>query len=331
MLTLQMNGQQQVAWIEQQIPEPQKGQVIIRTAFSALCGSELGTYRNNGMPQGNTGHEAAGTVIAVGEGVTSPKVGQRVGVSAIAGCGECDYCAKKQFTWCPNRKFYSSMHAEYFVTSAIACHVLPDDLSWEIGVLLTGDGFGVPYHTSTKFISDNVQNVAIFGAGPIGLGNVIMQKYLKRHVLIVDFSKERLTMAKQLGADVCINAADHDVVAAIRAATEGLGADVCIEATGKPDPAKSCFAAVKTGGQVIFNGEQGKVELSISDDFIRRDITGTGSWFYHFGEYEQMLALYREGLPVASLVSDVISYQSAAEAFQQFVQGKTAKVLLRYE
>ncbi|MDF2726151.1 MAG: alcohol dehydrogenase, partial [Paenibacillus sp.] len=195
MLSLQMNGQQQVGWIEQPMPEPKAGEVVIRTAMSALCGSELGRYRGDGMAQGNTGHEAAGTVVAVGEGVAEPKVGQRVGVSAIAGCGHCDYCANKQYTWCPKRKFYGSMHAEYFTASALACHVLPDDLSWEIGVLLTGDGFGVPYHTSTKFRSGDVRNVAIFGAGPIGLGSVIMQTYLKRRVIIVDFSAERLAIA----------------------------------------------------------------------------------------------------------------------------------------
>jgi threonine dehydrogenase-like Zn-dependent dehydrogenase len=213
----------------------------------------------------------------------------------------------------------------------LACHVLPDDLSWEIGVLLTGDGFGVPFHTSTKFRSDDVRNVAIFGAGPIGLGSVIMQTYLKRRVIIVDFSAERLAIAKQLGADVCINAGADDPIAGIRAATDGLGADVCIEATGKPEPAKSCFAAAKTGGQVIFNGEQGKVELSISEDFIRRDMTATGSWFYHFGEYERMLALYRQGLPVASLVSDVMPFRTASDAFRKFADGRSAKVLLRYE
>src|SRR5690606_21627972 len=104
----------------------------------------------------------------------------------------------------------------YFVASAIACHSLPDDLSWEAGVLLTGDGFGVPYHTSTKIHSKDVRNVAIFGAGPIGLGNVIMEKYLQRRVLVVDYSAERLDIAAKLGADVVINAGETDAVAAIR-------------------------------------------------------------------------------------------------------------------
>ncbi len=331
MRTVKFHGQKIVTIEEVPDPVPGPGEVLIRSAVSAICGSEMHCYASDGMASGNPGHEGAGTVAALGEGVTDLKVGSRVGVSAIVGCGQCAFCARKQYTWCPLRRYYGSMHAEYFVTAAAACHPLPDDLSWSTGVLLTGDGFGVPYHTSTKIRDDQVRDVAVFGAGPIGLGNVIMEKYLGRRVIVVDFSSERLKIASRLGAEITLNPADADAVAAIKAATGGLGADVCIEAAGKPESAHNCFAAVRTGGQVIFNGEQGDVAFSVSEEFIRRDITATGSWFYHFGEYEPMLALYRRGLPVDSLVSDVLPFGDAAEAFRKFAEGKTAKVLLCHE
>ena len=306
------------------------GEVVIETAVSALCGSELHAYRDGGNEQGNSGHEAAGRVIALGEGVTELAIGQRVGVSAIAGCGACAYCARGQYTWCSHFRFYGNMHAERFVAAANACHLLPDDVPWEAGVLLTGDGMGVPYHTSTKIASPEIDTVAVFGVGPVGLGNVMLQSYLSRRVIAVDLSPRRLELARQLGAQVAIHAGETDPVEEIRGLTGGQGADVCIEAAGRPETALSCFAAVRTAGTVVFNGEQGAVALSPSEHFIRRDITAVGAWFYHFSEYPAMLDCYRHGLRLTELITDQFPITEAASAFAAFAAGQTGKVLLRY-
>ena len=115
----------------------------------------------------------------------------------------------------------------------------------------------------------------------------------------------------------------------IRDLTAG-GADVCIEAAGHPETALACFAAVRTGGTVVFNGEQSAVPLSPSDHFIRRDITAVGAWFYHFSEYPAMLACYRQGLRLRELITDQLPFTEAAAAYARFAAGQTGKVLLRY-
>ena len=319
-----------VTVVEEPDPIPGAGEVLVETAVSAICGSELHSSRGEGSQQGNTGHEAAGTVVKLGEGVSGPAIGQRVGVSAIAGCGECAYCAKGQYTWCPRFKFYGSMHAERFLAAANACHPLPDDVSWEAGVLLTGDGLGVPYHTSTKIASPEIRTVAVFGVGPIGLGSVLLQAFLGRRVIAVDISAARLRMAKHLGAGDTVNATDDDTAKRVRALTGGTGADACIEAAGRPETALACFAAVRTAGTVVFNGEQGALPLSPSDHFIRRDITAVGAWFYHFSEFGPMLDLYRNGLPVRDLISHRYPFMEAGAAFETFSSGQSAKVLLSY-
>ena len=308
-------------------PEPEPGHVLVATAVSALCGSELGAYRGDGVGNGNTGHEAVGTVAACGEGVDSLREGQRVGVSAIAGCGRCPACEKGQTTWCGDFSFYGNMHAEAFPAAADACFPLPDSVPWEAAVLLTGDGLGVPYHTAQKISGDDIRTVAVFGAGPIGLGNVLLQSFLGRRVIAVDLSPERLDLAARLGADTVIDARETDAVQAVREASEG-GVDEAIEAAGVPETAKQCFRAVRTAGTVVFNGEQPAVELSPSEDFIRRDITAVGSWFYHFAEIPAMLDLYRSGLPVERLVTDTFPLDEAAAAYEAFAAGKTGKVLL---
>lgn len=329
MRSVRVEGNGVVTVVEVPGPVAGPGEVVIRTAVSALCGSELHAYRGKGMVTGNGGHEAAGTVIEVGPDVTALKVGDRVGVSAVAGCGHCPYCASGQYTWCRNRRGYGSMHSERFVAAANACHILPDDVLWHVGVLLTGDGLGVPFHTSTKLRDKAVRTVAVFGMGPIGLGHTLLQSYLGRTVIAVDLVPYRLELARKLGAAHVVTAGTgEDPVAAIRELTEGEGADACVEAAGRPETFRQCLAAVRTAGIMLVNGEQPRVELSPSDDLIRRDITVVGAWFYHYSEFAEMLALYRQGVRVGELVTHHFPLAQASIAYREFAAGRTGKVVL---
>ena len=328
MKTAKLDGGGRVRVVEVPEPTPGLGEVVVQTAVSALCGSELGAYRGAGIGSGNGGHEAAGVVAEVGEGVTAVTAGDRVGVSAVAGCGSCEQCANGRYTWCDARKVYTGMHAERFVVAANACHLLPADVPWEVGVLLSGDGLGVPYHTSRKLTVPGGATVAVFGVGPIGLGNTLLHAFLGRRVIAVDLSATRLEYALQLGAELSVDAGVDDPVARIMACTNGVGVDVAIEAAGKPVSAKQCFRVVRKGGTVAFNGEQSDLQLSPSEDFIRRDITAVGSWFYHFCEFDGMLALFRAGLRVADLVSHRFPLDDAPAAFEAFAAGRTAKTVL---
>ncbi|MEW6750139.1 MAG: zinc-binding dehydrogenase [Candidatus Latescibacterota bacterium] len=332
MRTLKLDGGGQARLVEAPEPVPSLGEVVIRTRLSALCGSELHGYRGQGMTAGNSGHEGMGIVQAVGPGVSRVKLGQRVGVSAIAGCGrpECAACRQGQSTWCPDRRFYGSMHAEAFLTAETACLPLPEDVSDPVGVLLSGDGLGVPYHSSRKIAGEDVRTVAVFGLGPIGLGHVLLQAHLGRRVIGIDRVPQRLQLAAQLGAVQTVDACKLDPIAAIVGLTGGRGVDVAIEAAGVPATVQQCFGAVRTAGTVVLNGEQGPVELSPSEDFIRRDVRAVGSWFYHVGEFPEMLRLYREGLPAARLVTHVLPFEEAPQAFALFASGQTGKVMLQH-
>lgn len=330
MRSVKLDGNGVVRIVEAPDPVPGAGEVVIATAVSALCGSELHTYRGAGQESGNTGHEAAGVVAAVGEGVTGLEVGRRVGVSAVAGCGQCEDCREGRYTWCSRRRGYGSMHAERFVAAGRACHPLDDDIPWDAGVLVSGDGFGVPFHTSRKIADPGIAAVAVFGVGPIGLGSVMLQAHLGRRVIAVDVSEYRLALARQIGAAEALDAAEGDVVERVRAWAGGAGADVAIEAAGRPETAKQCFAVVRPGGTVVFNGEQPALELSPSTDFIRRDITAVGSWFYHFREFDGMVALYRAGLAVDKLISHHYPFDEADAAYREFSAGRTGKVVLTH-
>ena len=328
MKIVHQQGGSKIAIVDVPQPRPGRGEVVVKTVVSALCGSEMGIYRKDGLAYGNVGHEAVGVVAELGEGVDGVACGDRVGVSAIAGCGTCEECRNGRYTWCRDRTFTGNMHAEYILTPAMACQKLPDDVSWEVGALIAADGIGVPYHTSRKLRHLEAKTIAVVGLGPIGLGTVLLHTYLERTVLGVDRSPERLALAKKLGATVLAADEGVDVPAWLKSQTGGKGPDVCLEAAGIPATVRTCFDSVRTGGTVVFNGEQPAVPLSPSDDFIRRDITAVGSWYYHFCEFPEMLNLYRKGLAVESIITHRFPLSEAAEAFRIMAEGKSGKVFL---
>ena len=328
MKLLEMTGSATSRLIDADPPKPAPGEVIIETARSAICGSEMKTYRGTGMTGGNSGHEAVGTVLELGEGVTSPQIGQRVGVSAVVGCGDCSECDRGQFTWCKSARSRSRMHAEQFAIHARACSPLPDDLPWDEATLLTGDGMGVPWHTAKKIDRADVETIVVIGLGPIGLGNVLMQAHVGRRVIGVDIIDYRVRFARQLGADVSIHA-DETLIEQIMDLTKGGGADVVIDCAGKRASVANSFLSVRRGGIVVFNGESMEELLAPSRDFNRREIWAVGCWYYFMSEVPEMFALWRDGLDVASMITHQFPLHDAPAAFELFNRGQTGKVLLR--
>ena len=329
-------GADRVEVREVPLPSPRRGEVLVRVAVSALCGSELEAYRRE--RQGlNGGHEAAGVVVAVGAGCSRLRPGDRVGISAVQGCGACAHCAQGHYTYCERHRVLSGLHAEYALSQELGCHVLPADVPWEAGVLLTGDGLGVPYHVWRRLggcVGPGAV-VAVFGVGPVGLGNVLVQARLGARVAAVDTSAYRLSLAQSLGATWAIPAQGGGggaegtaaLAAALRAACGGAP-DVCLECAGRQPTLFAALEAVRTGGTVVCVGEQGAAPISPSAHLIRRDITLMGSWFTHFSEYPAMLHLYRSGWPVADLITHRYALADAPQAYAAFAAGRTAKTLL---
>ena len=327
MKIVEFAGSGSIRFIDARPPAPAPGQALIQRAASAICGSEMKAFRGPGIQGGNGGHEAVGTVVALGDGVDNLQIGQRVGVSAVTGCGDCGECALGRFTWCAHTKSFSQMHADQFVIPASACHILPDDVPWKEATLITGDGLGVPYHTSRQIDRADIQTIAVIGLGPVGLGNVLLQAHLGRRVIGVDLVDYRLDFARQLGADTTLKAGD-DLIERIRDLTDGQGVDVAIDCAGTRQSVASSFLAARKGGTVVFNGESNDEMLAPSRDFIRREMRALGVWYYFFGDFQAMLSLYRGGLDVGKMISHEIPLAQAATAYDLFNRGQTGKVLL---
>lgn len=200
----------------QEIPDPQpgSGQVRVRLHASGVCGTDI-HIRNGELPLPLPivpGHEPAGVVDTVGPGVTSVKVGDRVGVSWFqAGCGRCVYCQKKRARHCMEPKTWMTnggAYADYMIAEADGCTLLPDGLAWESAAPLFCGGFAAisAYRAARP---QTGERIAVIGIGGLGHFAIQVAKAFGHEVIAITNSAGKVQDAKNLGADEVLVIKDH--------------------------------------------------------------------------------------------------------------------------
>ncbi len=321
-------GNSHVAVVDAPDPRPKENEVLVKLRASGLCGSELHSYKSEkGLPT-NGGHEVVGEVVeARARGALRP--GDRVGIHAVWGCGKCDWCLEGKYTYCQHRTGgLSGCHADLMTAPEHTCIKLPDDVPDDVGVLLTGDGLGVPYHCSLRMNTRGGDFVLVYGAGPIGLGNVLMQAFLGAEVIAVDIVEERLKLARDLGARHVVNGRSGDPVAAVKDITKGALCAATFNCIGAEDGLRACIRCTAVRGVIMNLGGVSNMTLNISGELVYKDLSLMGSWFYHYSEFPAMLKLLRRGMPVVKLITHHFPLAQAEEAYKTFVAGNTGKVIL---
>jgi len=321
-----MLGRGRVEVVDVDRPTPtEDAPVIVAVRGSGICGSEMGTYRSDKASDGNAGHEIAGVVV---EAPDRSLIGKRVGVTAVVGCGRCDYCGRGQDTYCRTWRGWSNGHAEFVARPERAIRAFPDDFEadWATAVLLSGDGLGVPFRISQRLADTAGKSVLVIGLGPIGLGNVLVQVHKGARVFGLDPIAMRRDLAGQLGA-TCFdpNAEGLDDWLSDQC---GRGPQVVIECVGKNPTLQQALQWAAPAGTVVTAGENPVAEFNLADTVIRKDLTLFGSWYYQPADFTPMLDVYRSGLPVERLVTHRFGLDRAADAFELFASGQSGKVVL---
>src|SRR4249920_3381621 len=241
------------AW--EDVPKPEIAadtDAIVRVDAVTICGSDLHILKGDvpAVTDGRIlGHEAVGTVEAVGNGVKTLKAGDRVLVSCITACGTCRFCREARYGQCLGGGGWILGHkidgtqAEYVrvpfadnSTHPVPAGVTDEEVLMMADILPTGYEVGVLNGTVRP-----ADTVAIVGTGPIGLAAILGAKlHSPSHIVAIDLATARLDAAKQFGADIAINSGDDDPVARVMELTDGLGADVAIEAVGVPETFELC-------------------------------------------------------------------------------------------
>lgn len=282
------HGPGAIAWEEVAMPVVSADtDAIVRVDAVTICGTDLHIWKGD-VPEVTDGrvlgHEAVGTVEAVGSGVKNVKVGDRVLVSCITACGACRFCREGRYGQCLGGGGWILGHnidgtqAEYVRVpfADTSTYPMPPGCSDE-EVLMLADILPTAYEVGV--LNGSVQPgdvVAVVGAGPIGLSAITSARlYSPGHIIAIDLADSRLDAAKQFGADITVNNGAEDPLDAVRAVTEGLGADVAIEAVGVPPTFELAAALVRPGGHVANIGVHGEPATLHLEELWTRDVTIT--------------------------------------------------------
>jgi threonine dehydrogenase-like Zn-dependent dehydrogenase len=320
-------------------PEPGPGEVVVQIKVSGLCGSDLHLYRQTVEQRaGNTtipGHEPSGVVAALGAGVSTVQVGDRVSVYHYRGCGHCKHCLAGNMQWCAERRGYGGpIHgadADYLLTDERNCLPLPRELGFTHGALMAC-ATGTAFSSMRKLRVSGEDTVAVFGQGPVGMSGTLIAKAMGGRVIGVDPIPERRALALQLGADEVIDPAATDVVAAIRELTGDEGADLSFETSGSAAGQNGAVDCLRLGGRAAFVGFGAREKTLNPSQFIGRQLTLMGSFvmpIYMYWDLADFILEHR--LPLEEMITHRFPIEDAPQAFRIFDQGKTGKVILEWD
>jgi alcohol dehydrogenase len=303
---------------------------IVRVDAVTICGTDLHILKGDvpAVDEGRIlGHEAVGTVEAVGVGVKTVKVGDRVLVSCITACGTCRFCREARYGQCLGGGGWILGHkidgtqAEYVrvpfadtSTYPVPAGVEDEQILMLADILPTGYEVGV-----LNGVVRPGDVVAVVGAGPVGLAAIMGARlFSPSHIVAIDLSDSRLEAAKQFGADITINNSREDADAIVAELTGGLGADVSIEAVGVPAAFDQAVRLARPGGHVANIGVHGEpVTLHLEDLWIR-DLTITTGLVDAFTTPTLLRLLISHQLEASRFVTHHFALDQFEEAYDVF-------------
>ena len=259
--------------------------ILVRIDTTTICGTDLHILKGDvpeTTPGTILGHEAVGTVQAIGSSVSTVDPGDRVLLSCVSACGRCRFCKEGHYGQCLGGGGWIFGHtidgvqAEYarvpFADNSV--YRIPEGLSDE-QVLFLADI--LPTSFEVGVLNGAVRpgdTIAIVGAGPIGLAAIMTAKlYTPGRIIAIDLADSRLDGARRFGADTTINNGREDAVAMVMELTDGLGVDAAIEAVGVPGSFELCTQLVRPGGHVANVGVHGRPAALHLETLWIRDVT----------------------------------------------------------
>lgn len=311
---------------EVQVPRPRPGQILVKIAATGVCHTDLhaaeGDWPVKPNPPFIPGHEGAGHVVAVGQGVTHVKEGDRVGVPWLySACGHCTHCLGGWETLCHEQQntgySVNGSFAEYVLADANYVGRLPDNVSFiDISPILCA---GVTVYKGLKVTDTKPGDwVAISGIG--GLGHMAVQyaKAMGFNVVAVDIDDAKLKLAQDLGASLTVNARDVDPVAFIT--KEIGGAQGVLVTAVSPTAFQQAMGMARRGGTISLNGlPPGDFPISIFDTVLN-GITVRGSIVGTRQDLEESLQFAGEGKVASHFSLDKL--ENINDIFHRMEQGK---------
>jgi len=337
------------------VPDPGPGEAVVQVQACGVCHTDL-HYREGGINDEFPfllGHEAAGIVEAVGEGVTEVKPGDYVVLNWRAVCGQCRACAKGKPWFCFNThnakqkmtltdgtELSPALGIGAFIEKTLVhagqcTKVDPQAPAAAAGLLGCGvmAGFGAAVNTGGVTRGDSV---AVIGCGGVGNAAIAGARVAGATTIVaVDVDDKKLEWAKRFGATHTVNSRNVDPVEAVREITGGNGADVVIEAVGRPETYTQAFYMRDLAGTVVLVGVPTpdlKVELPLIDIFGRGGALKS-SWYgdcLPSRDFPMLIDLYRQGrFDLDGFVSETITLDGVEGAFEKMHRGEVLRSVVQ--
>jgi L-iditol 2-dehydrogenase len=315
------------------VPVPEPSDVLVKVAACGICGSDVHGYDGTSgrrIPPLVMGHEAAGTIAAVGSQVNGFTVGDRVTFDSTVYCGACAFCRKGEINLCDNRQVvgvscgdYSraGAFAEYVTVPARIVYKLPENLSFAEAAML--EAVSVALHAVAVSKLEGGETALVIGAGMIGLLTLQAARAAGcSRVFVADIDATRLKSASELGADETILASGAELTRGILQLTEGRGVDVVLEAVGRNETIAASIDCVRKGGTVTLIGNiTPQVNLPLQK-VVSRQIRLQGSCA-SCGEYPEAMELMAAGkIRVDSLITAVAPLRDGPAWFDRLHSGE---------
>jgi threonine dehydrogenase-like Zn-dependent dehydrogenase len=327
------HGPEQMSVEEVESPEVGPGQAIVRPEATGICGSEIEGYlgkMGNRTPPLVMGHEFAGTVTEVGDGVDEGLLGLTVAVNPLSSDGTCKLCRAGLTNLCPDRRLVG-IHspggfAEYALAPAANVYPLPEGVDARVGALAEPLANGVHAARLGTAGDHPVEHAVVIGAGTIGLmclQAAVLDGIPTVHA--VEPHEGRRDQALALGATGA-HASGEEAGRALEGATEGLGADLVIDAVGAEVTRRAALDLLRPGGRAVFIGLHDDDSTLGFHGVVRGQIDLQGSYAYTASDFEQALSWLVEGKAGIGELPPVLPLEEGPGAFADLVRGPSARI-----
>jgi len=309
-------------------PVPVRGEVLMEIEACGICGSDVHGFDGSSgrrIPPIIMGHECAGTIAGLGEGVEGWAIGERVTTDSMLYCGQCDFCTSGKTNLCDNREILGvscnefrkhGAFARFITVPASALVRLPDRVSYEHAAF--AEPLGVCLHAVRLLNPAPGSTAVVVGTGMIGL--LLLQVARAEgceRVIALDLDPAKLELALKLGATETINPTDGDPVSRILELTGGMGVDYSWEAVGATRSVDTAIRAVRKGGKV---GLVGNVSATIEfplQAVVTRELTLYGSCACT-SEFKDTVGLIAAGkISIEPLITDRGGLEDATGLFER--------------
>lgn len=333
--------------VEKPVPQLEAGEALLKVESIAICGSDPAIIADGfpyQPPMGEfiPGHEFTGTVVDVAPDVSEVSPGDRVAIEPHKGCGRCVNCLRGLYTTCLNygnnekgHRHYgwssNGGYAEYASVHVNCLHKLPDNISFDEGALLTTAGTVLYGYERLGWIRPG-ETVVVIGPGAIGILSAHLAKILGAGKVILTGTREdRLSVGRQLGADVTLNVREANVQQIVMNLTDHIGADIVVECSGNPQAAAEALEIARKNGRISFTGIYHQPVNLPLDRIVQGNLTITAPKAEGMWNLERALPLLADcRLNVKPLITHTFPLEEINTALEIFTQriGGAIKVII---